>query len=73
MAMTEDALAACPYYKEDGGQVVRCEGPYHRSGLHLSFANRYQLSGHKRKYCQRDWAACPIAGLLNRKYDYTPH
>lgn len=69
---TEDALAQCPYYREDGGQTVRCEGLCARSSLRLSFGNRYELRTHKEKYCHQDWKGCPIAGMLNRKYDYIP-
>ena len=69
---TEDALAKCPYYREDGGQAVRCEGPCARSSIQLSFGNRYQLRDYKEQHCHEDWKTCPVADMLNRKYDYIP-
>lgn len=68
----EDALVRCPYYRSVGRQSIHCEGVTENCGLRLGFATFAQRSQHRQKFCRRDWAGCPVAGMLNRLYDYEP-
>lgn len=68
----EDFLVQCPYYREDGAQVVRCEGVSRGNNLQLSFNGKRVKKAYKDRHCRDAWITCPIAKMLNEKYDYKP-
>lgn len=68
----EDYLVQCPYYKEDEGQAVHCEGVEDGSRLRLGFAARKRKQAYMEQYCRQDWKDCRVTQMLNGKYDYTP-
>ena len=68
----EDEFVRCPYYRRDGYRAVHCEGVEDGCGLRLRFRDRAGLEKYKFKCCRADWPRCPVAGMLNRMYDYEP-
>ena len=68
----EDALIQCPYYKDEAGTAIRCEGVEDGTGLHLGFSSRYKRRDYKARFCRNCWKKCMIAKMLNLKYDYEP-
>ena len=67
-----DDFAQCPYYRKNGKQSVYCEGVQEACGLRLGFAAKKQRNAYRNMFCRKDWAACMVAKMLNRKYDYEP-
>lgn len=68
----EDYLVQCPYYREEAPQTLHCEGVTEGSCLQLGFSSRPRMHAYKARYCRACWKTCPVAGMLNRKYDYQP-
>ena len=60
----------CPYYKDEDGQKLRCEGVGPGTVIHLAFTTKQALRDYRGQYCEGCWKNCMIAGALNRKYDY---
>ena len=70
--MVDDEYVKCPYYHGEGRRSVHCEGVQEGCGLRLGFALLAGKNGYKATYCRKDWPACQVAGMLNKKYDYVP-
>ena len=67
----EDHLVKCPYYTNNASQVIRCEGLEDGMKIHMAFESHAQLIDYKSRFCRRmHYGKCPLAKLLNRKYDY---
>ena len=63
--------AVCPYYKAHQRQEIFCEGIQESTRIHLGFSDPATLDTYKHDKCEsEDWKSCPIADMLNRKYDY---
>ena len=60
----------CPYYKDESQQVLYCESPVDDSKLHLAFATKSTMRTHRKNMCEGNYKNCPIAQMLNRKWDY---
>lgn len=65
-----DAIVKCPYYKFEDRQVIYCEGPQDGTATHLAFSTAPKLREYKGQYCKGCWKKCPLAEMLNRKWDY---
>ena len=72
MKFKEDCLAQCPYYREDLGPNLRCEGIGKNVGLPLNFGNLYDLRRYKDALCRGQWTDCPLAQMHCRRYNYIP-
>ena len=59
----------CPYYKDESGQLLRCEGVGPGTVIHLAFDTKKSLREYRGQYCENCWKKCMIAGALNKKYD----
>ena len=68
----EDYLVQCPYYREDEGQAVHCEGVEAHSRLRLGFSERQRKREYMERFCREDWKGCLLTQMLNRKYGYEP-
>lgn len=67
----DDANVRCPFFGalRPGGQI-RCEGVLKGSGATVSlFSDPESWKLQVKKYCQKDYTQCPIAQVLERKYD----
>ena len=66
----EDHLVQCPYYKTNASQVIYCEGLEDGMAIHMAFATHAQLVNYKGRFCRRmDYRYCPLARILEEKYD----
>ena len=61
----------CPYYRDQDGQKLRCEGVGPGTVIHLAFASKQEMRDYRVEFCEGCWKKCMIADALNRKYDYT--
>lgn len=61
--------ATCPFYKGEYRQEIFCEGLVENSNIHLGYANPGLLNEHKQKCCEADYRSCPIAQMLEKKWD----
>lgn len=66
----ESKSAMCPFYHSEEKQKIHCEGILPYTTIHMAFMSQADLRKHKQKYCHcMDYDKCPIADMLNRKYD----
>lgn len=68
----EDAKVLCPFYRRASrkAHTIRCEGPFQNTGQTLDFYGRNsdgEWMRQLRRYCQRDYASCPVYQLLLEK------
>lgn len=67
--MSEFSNAKCPYWKQGGDYVVKCEGVVERQTHYFHFSR----SGDRWKWseglCRGDWERCPWAKVLNVEYE----
>jgi len=69
MNLSENARAACPYYKKITDREIQCEGCVQRARLVFVFRTKADAISHKREYCDTlRWSLCPYAQMLNEKY-----
>ena len=69
----ECANVRCPYFADDRdkmpGGSIRCEGVLRGAGATVSiFSELDDWETQVRRFCQKDWEACAIAKVLERKY-----
>lgn len=67
----DDANVRCPFFGalRPGGQI-RCEGVLRGSGATVSlFSEPKRWEEQVKRHCQKDWEQCPIAEVLQRKYE----
>lgn len=58
----------CPFYIGKERNRIVCEGLITGTQTSISFANSSECCEWKTKYCGKDYNACGIAGMLNRKW-----
>lgn len=61
--------AKCPFYKGEYRQEIFCEGLIQDSNIHQGYANPGLLNEYKQKHCEADYHSCPIAQVLEKKWD----
>lgn len=60
----------CPYYiGDDGRHVITCEGILPHSKLQVRLRTREVYEETMLVYCSMAWEECPIAKLLNAKWE----
>lgn len=59
--------AQCPFYKEEDKNIIYCEGVTDNSRIHNAFT--CDAEQYKKKYCRKEWEACPISKMLWAKYE----
>ena len=65
----EDERVRCPYYKAEQQRQLRCEGLSEGNRLHLCFTGGRGLWEYKQRHCRSRWQSCPIARMLDEKYE----
>ena len=71
--MAYEILVKCPYYRREERnpqKKIVCEGIVTGTSLHQIFPTVEELKKHKKCCCMGDYNSCPVAQMLNRKYDY---
>lgn len=69
MKLSESSNAYCPFYIGHTSQVIHCEGAVEGCATHLAFAHPALQRNHRFCYCERkDYQYCPVAKMLERKY-----
>lgn len=64
--------ARCPFYKSEervGAFRIRCDGLQPGTWLHMVFADHDEMIRWRDKYCKRCWKECPVAKMINTKYE----
>lgn len=61
--------ALCPFYRSEDSQKIYCEGIGEGNAIHLAFGSKTHLKIHKDSYCDSEYGECPIAKMLNKKYE----
>ena len=66
-----DKYVLCPFYTQEDGAKIRCEGFSEGNSLQTSFATKELLKAHKRKYCYciAKHRQCPLYPIINKKYE----
>ena len=63
----ESADAQCPFYREETGKAVYCEGVTADSRIKQEFA--HGAARYKREYCCDRWKNCRVAKMLWEMYE----
>ena len=65
-----DKYVACPFYSQESGSKIRCEGFAEDNSLQTTFATKELLKAHKRRfcYCISKHRECPLYPIINEKY-----
>lgn len=61
----------CPFYKQDEGLKIRCEGFCASCSLQISFGNKETLLLHRKIHCESfdGYLKCPLFPVINRQYE----
>ena len=65
-----ELLPECPFYDQEVRRRIKCESPFEGSILQVSFGADKGFKEHREAYCcSMNWEKCPIAKMLNDKYE----
>lgn len=61
----------CPFYKQEEGLKLRCEGFSKYCSLQISFVSRQDLKDHENTFCKsiRKYPECPIYPVVYHQYE----
>ena len=60
----------CPFYRQEKGLQLHCEGFDPSCSLQVTFAHRNGMVSHKRRHCNTfDYPDCPIYPAINAQYE----
>jgi hypothetical protein len=61
----------CPFYKQEDGAKIRCEGFSKSCSIQTTFCNRDNLVMHKGRYCNEmeGYTKCPLYPAIYGQYD----
>ena len=61
----------CPFYKQEEGLKLRCEGFCNSCSLQISFTRKELLQLHKERHCNsfKGYPKCPLFPAINRQYN----
>ena len=70
----ESANVRCPFFADDRdkmpGGTIKCEGVLRGAGATVSiFSELEDWETQVRRFCQKNWEGCPIARILEKKYN----
>ena len=54
----------CPFYLSEDKMTLSCEGPEDGTALRLIFRSREAKKRCKGRWCEKDYASCPIYRML---------
>ena len=58
----------CPYYKDDKGQKLICEGIDRGCNTHFQYETTKQKLKRMEKHCTKDYNQCELYQILEKKY-----
>ena len=59
----------CPFYRMENSTGIFCEGIGPKWTIHMSKAGKGgSARGYKKRFCYDRWQGCPIAEMLQKKY-----
>lgn len=66
----ESPHTVCPFYKQEKGFKIRCEGFSKNCSLQTSFCNKDRLLMHKERYCNsiEGYMDCPLYPAIYGQY-----
>ncbi len=65
-----EAYVQCPFYKyDDGKRTITCEGAINGAINRSLFTTQKKQRVKLEKYCCKLYFACPIYGMLEKKYE----
>lgn len=59
----------CPYYIKEDGSKIHCEGYEEGTYIHLVFPSPSSRRDYQIDVCCYDYNECPIADMLNKKWE----
>ena len=59
----------CPYYRREGNLYVTCEGFSPGAQNQMGFPSAWRRQRWQEVYCMRQYRLCPLAYLLEKKYE----
>ena len=59
----------CPFCKDEGNNMLYCEGIWPGTVTHLAFGNAVELRKYRKEFCEADYSKCRIAQMLERKWE----
>lgn len=70
-----DKYVACPFYSQESGSKIRCEGFADCNSLQTTFDSKDRLKDHKRRYCYAvsKHRECPLYTIIDQKYKEKYH
>lgn len=65
-----DKYVSCPFYSQESGSKIRCEGFTENNSLQTTFDTKELLKAHKRRFCYAisKHKECPLYPIINQKY-----
>lgn len=64
-----DKYAKCPFYKSAKETSLKCEGIFSKSYVN-DFDDKEKTRAYFFKYCCSDYKNCPIAKIIEKKYNF---
>lgn len=64
-----DAYVQCPFYLDDTGRSIFCEGVEPKTRLHLGFQDAGQKKDYLRGRCAKDYKGCMLYRMLMLNYE----
>lgn len=69
MAKYKSSYVRCPFYKGENSQSIHCEGISDENTIHMIFSPANGKNAYRKKVCEKDYNNCPIAGVINKRYE----
>ena len=71
MKYYSDKYVQCPFYNQEQGVQIHCEGFNETNRIHLWFESKELLVGHKKKFCKNGQMhrECPLYSVIEKQYE----
>ncbi|MBE6945254.1 MAG: hypothetical protein E7459_04100 [Ruminococcaceae bacterium] len=70
MATSWDAVnVQCPFYRQNDGLHILCEGIFPDSGITTTFTSRKKRAALMESYCMSCYTQCGLYRQIERKYE----
>lgn len=70
MTHTQEQPVWCPFYREDSGRNIYCEGITDESGLRLTFSSLRKKQQQMDIFCRtRNCEKCELYGAIHARYE----
>ena len=65
-----DNCTVCPFYSQEEGLKLHCEGYCTGTRIHLCFDCKERMKAHKKRYCNNlgGYKMCPLYAVIEKQY-----